>query len=419
MTLHRTLLLIALLAALPAHAATEPTPAEPSPAMRAIAAAETRIAKAAGTPRADAHAALALAQARRARETANTDYYAQAQASLARAEAIAPGNLDAARARIWVLLGQHEFARALEAAQALNKRMPDDLTTYAMLADANIELGRYAEAETNAQWMLDLRPGNIPGLTRAAYLRELFGDVEGALEFMRQAYQGTRESETEDRAWLLTQMAHLQLALGRIDPAARMIDAALKVFPDYHYALAQRARIETARGELAHAARTLQEHVRRAPHPENDFYLGQALRRAGEPAQEVFDRFEQRALAESAGWDNANRELIYYYADIVERPDEALRIAAREIARRQDVPTLEAWAWALHRAGRHGEARAAIDQALAVGTRDAELLRHAGLIARAQGDVSTARKLLNDALASAPWLEDAPALRAWLEIPRA
>ena len=59
---------------------------------------------------------------------------------------------------------------------------------YGMLTDANIELGKYAEAEKSAQWMLDLRPGNIPALTRAAYLRELFGDIEGALELMQQAF---------------------------------------------------------------------------------------------------------------------------------------------------------------------------------------------------------------------------------------
>jgi len=42
---------------------------------------------------------------------------------------------------------------------------------------ALIARGRYDDAERSAQWMLDLRPGNIPALTRAAYLRELFGDI--------------------------------------------------------------------------------------------------------------------------------------------------------------------------------------------------------------------------------------------------
>lgn len=320
-----------------------------------------------------------------------------------------PNSLEAERARIWVLLGQHEFARAHEAASALNRRVPDDIMTYAMLVDSCIELGLYDQAETRAQWMLDLRPGNAPGLTRAAYLRELFGDPEGAAEFMLLAYRGTREAEVEDRAWLLTQASHLWFALGRVEPAARAVDEALSLFPGYHYALAQRAKLESARGEHERAVETLRRHVNAAPHPENTYYLGLALLRTGEQdeAARVFADFESRARAESEGWDNANRELIFYYADIAHRPSEALALAAREIARRQDVFTLEAWAWALHVNGLHGEARAAIDRALAVGVKEAGMLRRAGEIARAGGDSATAARWLDQARALAPWL-DAP-----------
>ena len=70
--------------------------------------------------------------------------------------------------RVWLLLGKHEFAAALEAAKELNRKLPDDVMLYGFLTDANVELGNYKEAETAAQWMLDLKPGNMPGLTHAA-----------------------------------------------------------------------------------------------------------------------------------------------------------------------------------------------------------------------------------------------------------
>ena len=54
----------------------------------------------------------------------------------------------------------------------LNKRMPDDVLVYGFLTDANVELGNYEEAEKACNWMLKLRPGNIPALTRAAFLRD-------------------------------------------------------------------------------------------------------------------------------------------------------------------------------------------------------------------------------------------------------
>ena len=125
----------------------------------------------------------------------------------------------------------------MTAAQALNAQIPDDVLVYGYLADAYIELGRYDEAEKAAQWMLDLRPGNVPALTRAAYLRELFGDVEGAIELMQLAYNRTPQTEVEDRAWIATQLAHLEFARGRRDVALKLTQHALEIFPEYHYAL--------------------------------------------------------------------------------------------------------------------------------------------------------------------------------------
>ena len=127
--------------------------------------------------------------------------------------------------RAWSLLGQHRFAEALTLATALNTKVPDDLMVYGMLTDANIELGKYDDAEKSAQWMLDLRPGNIPALTRAAYLRELFGDIDGAIELMQSAFNRMPYQETEDRAWVLTQIGHLELVRGQPAAAEQVLAA--------------------------------------------------------------------------------------------------------------------------------------------------------------------------------------------------
>jgi tetratricopeptide (TPR) repeat protein len=95
---------------------------------------------------------------------------------------------------------------------------------------------------------------------------------------------------------------------------------------------------------------------------------------------EGFAEFEQAAREEMASPDNANRELIFYYADYGARPEEALRLAQREMARRQDVFTRDAYAWALFQCGRQEEARREIEAALAIGVRDPKILRHADRI---------------------------------------
>jgi len=120
--------------------------------------------------------------------------------------ALAPDNYDGLKTKASLELGRHEYTQALETATKLNQQAPDDVMLYGYLVDANVELGNYKEAVAAAQWMLDLRAGNIPGLTRAAILRELHGNLNGALELLRTAYDSTPLAETEDRAALATRI---------------------------------------------------------------------------------------------------------------------------------------------------------------------------------------------------------------------
>ncbi len=352
----------------------------PTAAERRIATAERRIAANPQSP--DGYNDLALGLAQRARDTADTVFYERAEEAVRRSLELAPGNLEGRKLRVWVLLGKHQFAAALDLARALNKQIPDDVQVYGFLTDANVELGNYKEAEEACQWMLDLRPGNVPALTRTSYLRELFGDIEGSIELMQAAYQRTPPDELEDRVWLLTQLGHLELTAGRFENAERLLQEALQVIPDYHYALANLARLRSAQNRHDEAARLLKQRYDNAPHPENLYDLAEALEQAGRAAdaKTAYAEFEKRALKEAEGWDNANRQLIFYYAKHAGKPEEALRIARMEIARRQDVYTLDAYAWALYANSDHRQARDQISRVLAVGTKDPEVVARAQII---------------------------------------
>jgi len=374
------------------------TPAETklSPAERSMAQATKLIEK---NPKDfEAYNALALALSRRARETSDIKFYAEAEETLQKSFEVSPDNFDGQRIHVWLVLGKHEFAAALEAAKKLNQRMPDDVMLWGFLTDANVELGNYKDAETAAQWMLDLKPGNTPGLTRAAYLRELFGDVEGSLELMNMAYQSTPPNEVEDGAWIVTQMAHLNLAIGKIDEAEKLSQQALVMFPGYHYALGNLAKVRIQQKRYDQAVELLKQRYAAAPHAENLFDLGQALHLAGktDEAKKAFTEFEQKSLLETNRGDNSNHELISYYADYANRPDKALEVAQREIARRRDVFTLDSYAWALFGNGQYSEARKQIEAALAVGIRDAKIFRHAGEIALKSGDKTAAEHYLRE-----------------------
>lgn len=357
-----------------------------SPAELAISSARNAIAK--KPAQFSGYNQLAVALARRARETSDVNFYAQAEDVLKKSFELAPANIEGEKVKIWLLLGRHEFAAALVEATALNRQVPDDVLVYGFLTDANVELGNYDAAEKSAQWMLNLRPGNLPALTRAAYLRELFGDNEGALELMNMAYQATPSSEAEDGAWILSQLGHLYFASGQLDKAADALQTALIKFPGYHYALGNLAKVRIQEKRHAEAVVLLQQRYKAAPHAENLYDLAEALELAGhqEEAQRAFTEFETKSLAESVRADNSNRELIFYYADHAHEPAKALTVAEKEFARRHDVFTLDAYAWALHVNGRDAEARKQIGTALAVGIRDPKMMRHADRLQRSEVD---------------------------------
>jgi tetratricopeptide (TPR) repeat protein len=344
----------------------------------------------------EAYNALALALSRRARETSDVAFYAQGEEAIQKSFAVSPDNFDGQRIRIWLLLGKHEFSAAWGAAKELSQKMPDDVMLYGFLTDANVELGNYKEAETATQWMLELKPGNMPGLTRAAYLRELFGDIEGSLDLMNMAYQSTPPREVEDGAWIVTQMAHLNLTTGKLNDAEMLSQQALAMFPGYHYALANLAKVRIQQKRYDEAVRLLRQRYQAAPHAENLFDLAQALQLAGHTAEaeKAFAAFEEKSLLETNRADNSNHELVSYYADYANQPAKALEVARREYARRHDVFTLDCYAWAFHVNGQNEEALKQINAALAVGIRDAKMFWHAGEIALATGDHSAAERYL-------------------------
>jgi tetratricopeptide (TPR) repeat protein len=403
-------------------AQTNSTVTEPklSPAEQSMAQASKLIEK--NPTNFEAYNALALALSRRARETSDVKFYAQAEETLQKSFEISRDNFDGKRIQVWLLLGKHEFAAAREAAQKLNKRMPDDVMVYGFLTDANAELGNYDEAEKAAQLMLNLRPGNLPGITRAAYLRELFGDVDGALELMNMALDSTPPGEFEDQAWILSQIGHLQLSVGKLSDAEKTLQRALTLFPGYHYALQNLAKVLIEQKRYDEAVTLLTERYQAAQHAENLYDLAEALELAGHKveAQKAFAEFETKSLAESIRGDNSNRELIFYYADHAHEPAKALEVAQHEYERRHDVYTLDAYAWALHVNGRNQEARKPIETALAVGVRDAKLFRHAGQIALATGDQSAAERYLKEsAELNAPGSERAQVELASIQARRA
>ena len=344
-----------------------------TPAERRISAAEQQ--RSADTKALEPCIVLGRSLVARHRESGSNSYLDRAESVIGECLQLAKDDFEALKVRVQIHLARAEYEKAIELAGSLHAKVPDDVIVRGLMVDAYMALGNYKKAEEQAQWVLDLRRTSLPGLIRGAKLRELFGDTEGALEWLGSVYRLTSASETEERAWLLTQSARLQRQAGKLDSAMDLIERALKTFPGYHLALREKAEVQTALNQPAVAVGTLRELLGQVDRPEHRYALAVALNEAGQTAESKteFEQFETAAVVLKKKPDNANRELILYYAKH-DRAIEAMELAEWELERRRDVDTLGAAAAALLANGKLDEALKMIDQALAPGIKDPELI---------------------------------------------
>ncbi|HWQ11763.1 MAG TPA: tetratricopeptide repeat protein [Roseiflexaceae bacterium] len=361
----------------------------------------------------DAHAVLGAAYLQKARETADPAYYAKAGQVLDAALRLDGRHVDALVARGALALARHNFGEALALGEQARAISPDTARVYGVIADAQIELGMYEAAVETIQTMVDLRP-DLGSYSRVAYARELYGDLGGAIEAMEQAVSAGGPAP-ENTEWTRVQLGNLHFARGDLAAAEAQYRRSLAMLPDYVYAQAGLARVRAAQGRTGEALALYRRAIERAPLPEFVIALGETLEAAGRrdeaAAQYELVRAMQRLF--KAGGVDTDLELAQFEADHGADPQAALTMARAAYARRPGVKAADTLAWALHRAGAHAEARRYAEEALRLGTQDALMLYHAGMIARAQGDAAAARAYLGRALALNPHFSPlyAPAAR--------
>ncbi|MEO7295340.1 MAG: tetratricopeptide repeat protein, partial [Candidatus Limnocylindria bacterium] len=237
---------------------------------------------------ADAHAVLGAAYLQLARETGDPANYGRAEASLDRAIELDPDNLQALIAQGSLSLSRHEFDEALrlgERALAINDTIP---RVYGLIGDAEVELGRYEAAVRTIQTMVDLRP-DLASYSRVAYLRELHGDLSGAIDAMQQAV-AAGGGNVENTEYVRVQLGNLHFAVGDLTAAERSYAESLAHLADYPYALAGMARVRAAQGDVPEAIELFERASARIPVPEFIIGLGETLEAAGR-ADEAADQY--------------------------------------------------------------------------------------------------------------------------------
>lgn len=333
---------------------------------------------------------LAAAYLQRAREAGDVADLDRAAAALERSLASLPrGNGQAYVQMATVEVARHRFDEALAWASRAERLRPDDPGVQALLSDALLGLGRYAQAARRLEGLAARSPG-LGTLARLALMSELEGDRTTAWARLELALTHARAGlpSAESLAWLHVQRGHFLFAGGELAAAEREYRAALEAFPGYVHGLGGLARVRAARGELGRAADLYAAVVDRMPLPQYVVAQVDVLRALGRQAQAERQRQLVWAIDElyrTSGVDT-DLEMIVFAADYESDLTGWLERAGALEARRPTIYAADALAWVLYRSGDVAGASQAISRALRPGTRDPQLLFHAAMIAWARGD---------------------------------
>jgi tetratricopeptide (TPR) repeat protein len=308
------------------------------------------------------------------------------------------------------LMAQHRFPEALEAAGQLLAMDSGAVAARAMLGEIELELGRYADARRTLGMLATSRsdPTVAPRLAR---WEELRGRPEAARALLRAAREragAAHGTPREQLAWFQLRLGDLAMRHGRLTEAARELDAGLALRPDDHRLLGASARLALLRGDAGRARQLGERALAGTPDPATLALLHDAAAGLGDSAGAA-QYARAMTLAVRAQPGPLHRAWSLFLLDHGIAAASMVARSRAELDTRQDVYGWDLYAWALYRAGRPAEAARAMSRALALGTRDAAMHYHAGMIARAAGDRRGAIEHLAQALDINPhWHHEQP-----------
>jgi tetratricopeptide (TPR) repeat protein len=346
---------------------------------------------------------LGLAYQQRQRETGDPTYLTLSERALRRALSVGSEPL-ALTGLATLAVSRHRWNDAISFARRALDRNPEDATALAARGDALLNLGRYDQAFVTFDRVAVLSPGPS-SYSRIAYARELLGHPDAAAAAIELAGEVRGSTVPENQAAVLVQLANLHFATGELAEAEAAYERALDRYPGYLQAEAGLARVDAAQGEYDSAIRRLRHVVDVLPLPQHAILLADVLRAAGRRTEakrsyELVDAIE--TLLEANGV-RTEQQTALFDLDHGRDVEDALVLAREAYEAAPGINAADVLAWALYANDRCDEARGYSVEALRLGTRDALLLFHRGMIERCLGNGAEARRYLRLALDTNPY----------------
>ncbi len=354
---------------------------------------------------------LAQAYMQEARVTGDHQYYDNAALQLlASVLEKEPENFEALCCKSSILLSQHHFSEGLIVAEKAVAINPNSAFVYGLLCDAHVELGHYNEAVKMTDKMVSIRP-DLKSYARVSYLREIHGDVPGAIVAMKMAVSAGYPG-LEQTAWTRITLGHIYENNGDLVNAEIQYRMALEERPGYPFAYAGLGNIAKARKNFPEAITLYEKAKVIIPDPSFDEKLTDLYRLNKEPgkadksAANVIAMLSPKAEGEEGAHGHYDdKELAYVYLKMF-KYNLALKHATIEYDRRPDnIEACETLAWVNYKCRNYKKAGELILDAMRTHSQNPVLLYRAGLIKIKNGDEKNGIALVNKAVNINPFID--------------
>lgn len=274
-----------------------------------------------------------------------------------------------------VEMSLHEFAKALKTGEEAVALNPYNSGIYGVLTDANVELGNYSKAVEMADKMVSIKP-DLRSYSRVSYLREIHGDVPGAIEAMTMAAQAGYPGY-ENTSWSMVTLGNLYVNYGKLAEAEVVFKSTLEERPDYPFAMAGLATVEMMRKNYTEAEKLLKEAAAIAP--EVSFYekLASIYKATGRNMEFAETMKQVIAMMEDDQLHGHNMDLEFaqVYSNILDNQSKAMEYAMKEYKVRPDnIDVNGILANIYHKMGDTQNAEIHHEKALRTGSKKPELL---------------------------------------------
>lgn len=320
-------------------------------------------------------------------------------------------NFNALCSKATVLLSQHHFTEGLDIAQKAKTINPNSAFVYGILCDANVELGNYKKAIAAGDKMVSIRP-DIRSYARISYLREIHGDLPGAIAAAKLAvaagYPGLEQS-----VWARIILAQLYEKIGALDSAEYQYKYALSERPEYAFATAGLSKLAQNNGNIDSAIigyKKAKENIIEYSFDEalyDCYMLKNETKNAENALEKVITQLSPMANVDESTIGHghyADKELADIYIK-ANKLDLALKHAKIEYDRRpKNIDINKTMAWVYYNKGDLENAKKHIKFAMNTGCQNPDFLLKNALI-NYTNDKESAKRVINELLTQEVYIE--------------